>query len=210
MIFEHGAIYYASKDFFDFDSACNFFTENELLLYMPDTEGTRRSGLAGLIIEIDETGEYHGLTYEEAKKGAQEREFFAVRLESAADETNIILWLMCYKNSLFIQSFHFNSFLKKEQDIPVRIIFDFFLSELPKKSLLGMYIDKEDKTAEFDWANFFADENARLDILPDTVCVRQEKLDYVKVADGYIVHPLSHGFYAITNDPAVLCCFPLT
>jgi hypothetical protein len=210
MIFEHGAIYYASKDFFDFDSACHFFAENGVVMYVPDSNSTRIAGLAGLILEIDENGEYRALTYEEAEKAAYEKKFFKLRLKLDPEDGSDIAWWMRCKESLFIQTFYFDSFLKKEQDTPVRIIFDFFLSELPKKSLLGMYIDKEDKTAEFDWADFFADEKARLDILPDTVCVRKEKLDYVKVADGYIVHPLSHGFYAITRDPAVLCCFPLS
>ncbi|MEN9222698.1 MAG: hypothetical protein Q6M04_09705 [Thermostichus sp. BF3_bins_97] len=207
MIWQHGTIYYKSKKLFDFDDTIHFLVTNGLELYMPDYY--RSIGLAGLICTVDDQGDSYGLTYEQAKEEALTKDSLFIKLIWDRGENICIGWRMRFEGGLFVQRFFFDELDKEEFDDAVRIIFDFFLSELTKSTLIGMYIDKEDKTEEFDWSHFFIDDQAKLEILPDTVCVRREKLDHVNVSEGYIVQPLGHDFYVITNDPAVLCRLPL-
>ncbi len=210
MIWQHGTIYYLSKELFDFEDVYHFLSSQGLDFFMPEDDYFKSINVAGLMRAIDQQGGTYGLSYEAAKEEALNKDCFYLKLILNLDRGSFMGWQLVSSKSLFVQRLFFDELDKEEFDIAVKIIFEFFLSELAKTTLVGMYIDKEDRTEEFDWENFFSNEKARLDILPDTVCVRKEKLDYVKIADGYIVHPLNHGFYAITRDPAVLCCFPLS
>lgn len=208
MIFQQGRIYYKSIDLFDFDKTLTFLNHYGIELFTPSSiYSSSRKDQSRDIFAYDSSGDYYSISSSEAiKEKLANKDFLSFNIWLGEEQIN---WIFYY-NSLFSFVFYFDLVDREKFDFVVRIIFELFLSEIDKESLLGMYIDKEDKTEEFDWDHFFADEKARLDILPDTVCVRQEKLDCVKVANGYIVHPLNHGFYAITRDPAVLCCFPLS
>jgi len=190
MIFLQGRIYYKSMVQFDFDKVIAFLSQHGIELFAPNSAyAFPRKDRDREIFAYDNDGNYYPIVSLKAlEEKLKSKDFLSFYIWLDDDRIN---W-MFYHDRLFSFVFYFDLVDREKFNVIVKIIFELFLSEISKKSLLGMYIDKLDRTEEFDWENFFSDERARLDILPDTVCVRKEKLDYVKVADGYIVPGQTH------------------
>lgn len=117
-------------------------------------------------------------------------------------------WTFRLEQGYFIQDFYLGFFSQERRDQISRIFFKLFLSELAAnpESSLGMFVDKNGNTYEYNFADFFLDQsgNEVIDYVTDLVCVYKERLEKVEIEPGFGVKELDNGFVCVTRSAKFL------
>ena len=162
MVDRQGGIYYQGIDDFDFDRTFAFLAKQRISL-------TNKSK-NGKIFALDEVGDDDEVSYEQVKQKALSGNLF-----------NVIAWLNYQRKSFltfylkdnhFILEFYLGFLLQEERDLVSKIFLQLFLSETSySKTLLGMFVDKNGQTYEYDFAPVFFTDSEEVDYVTDLICL---------------------------------------
>lgn len=187
-----GCIYYNSRQGVDFEEIVDFFEKAGFYLKHPETKK---------IITVDREGESYTISYQKLCHQFCHNNRFVVKLWQ--DDyyylfCNFTVFANLFAFATSFHSFYFDEQIKKA----AKVFVDFFFEQLPKnKAIIGMYVDKFAKTEDIiDWDDFFQKPDMITTILPDILCVKQEKSINIKVEHyNYITKIIDERFLAIEN-----------
>ena len=168
-----GSIYYRSIKDFDFDKACAFLAQEGISLSNKHNESE--------ILALDDVGDEYKISYEQTKQKALSSNMF-----------NILIWLNYQRKSIltfrlqdncFVLDFYLGFLFQEERDRVSKAFTKFFLSEIAfnSQSLLGMFIDKNGKTYDYDFDPFFTKDEGIIECFTDLICVPENKLSRVNI-----------------------------
>lgn len=186
-------IYFISQQVFEFDEAIKFFASSNFHLIQPETRK---------IIALDEEGNSYETEYELVRHKVLNSQFFCVKLW--LDFASYIVWGFRLEYNAFIQDFHFYPLDDTQIEQASKVLFEFFLSQLYKNSPLGIYIDKFGHTEDYDWDNFFLHEESIVELLPDTLCIKKDRLNCITADISHHTEKMIDDYILITSDVQIL------
>ena len=191
-----GSIYYRNIEYFDFDRACAFLAKEGItLLNKPNN---------GKILALDNIGDDYEISYFEVKQKALSGNIFNVNIWLDYQRKSFLTFRL--QDNSFVLDFYLGFLSKKEKDRVSKILMMFFLSEVSSnpQSLLGMFIDKNGATHEYDFAPVFLTNSEEVDYVTDLICLPQEKFGLVKMESGFAKRELDNGFVCASRYPEFL------
>lgn len=191
-----GSIYYLNNDDFDFDRACDFLAKEGLTLIDKPKNGK--------ILALDDEGDDYVISYEQAKQKALSENLFNVTIWLNYQWQTI--WTFRRENNCWVQDFYLSFLLQEGRNQVSKIFVKFFLSEISfnPQSVLGMFIDKNGQTYDYDFAPFFLTDSEEIDYVTDLVCTPKDKLERIKVEPNFGVKELENGFVCVSRYPEFL------
>lgn len=192
-----GSIYYRSVTDFEFDRACDFISKEGIFLVNKPENGK--------ILALDEIGDEYEISYQQAKQKALNDDLFNLLIWQNC--RGQIIWTFRSHNGCFIFDFYLGFLSQEERDRVSKIFTKFFFSEIAEQpeSLLGMFIDKNGKTYDYDFDPFFTKDEGRIECFTDLICVPEEKLSRVNI-DSILdtVRWLDNGMVCASENIAFL------
>ncbi|MBE9048718.1 hypothetical protein IQ255_30810 [Pleurocapsales cyanobacterium LEGE 10410] len=192
-----GSIYYQSINDFNFDRTFAFLAKEGISLPNKSKNGK--------IIALDDVGDDYEVSYEQVKQKALNGSLF-----------NVVVWLNYQKKSFltfylkdkrFVLEFYLGFLLQEERDLVSKIFLKLFLSETTSysKTLLGMFIDKNGQTYEYDFSPVFLTDSEKVDYVTDLICLPRKKFDdLVIMRPGFAKKELNNGFVCASRHPEFL------
>ena len=192
-----GSIYYQSIHDFNFDRTFAFLAKEGISLPNKSKNGK--------IIALDDVGDDYEVSYEQVKQKALSGSLF-----------NVVAWLNYQKKSFltfylkdkhFVLEFYLGFLLQEERDLVSKIFLNLFLSEITSnfKTLLGMFVDKNGRTYEYDFAPVFFTDSEKVDYVTDLICLPQKKFDDLVIMEpGFAKKELNNGFVCASRYPEFL------
>ena len=191
-----GSIYYQSINDFNFDRTFAFLAKEGISLPNKSKNGK--------IFVLDEVGNNYEVSYEQVKQKALSGSLF-----------NVVAWLnhqkksfltFYLKNNHFVLEFYLGFLLQGERDLVSKIFLKLFISETTFfKTLLGMFVDKNGQTYEYDFAPVFFTDSEEVDYVPDLICLPQKKFDDLVIMEpGFAKKELNNGFVCASRYPEFL------
>ena len=111
------------------------------------------------------------------------------------------------KDKHFVLEFYLGFLLQEERDLVSKIFLNLFLSEITSnfKTLLGMFVDKNGRTYEYDFAPVFFTDSEKVDYVTDLICLPQKKFDDLVIMEpGFAKKELNNGFVCASRYPEFL------
>jgi len=196
------SIYFVSQQTFDFDEVMNFFTSSNFSLIHPETQK---------IISVDEEGDSFEIEYELVRHKALNSNYSNVKLwlmerYKDFDCYSYIYWAFRLHHNVFVQNFDFYPLADEEIEQVSKVLFQFFLSQIPKSHPLGIYIDKLGHTEDtINWDDFFSERESIADLLPDTLCIKKDKLPSITAdLSQHTMKMIDDEYILITSDVQIL------
>ena len=191
-----GSIYYRSIEDFDFDRACAFLAKEGVSLWNKSHNGK--------ILALDDVGDDYEISYEQVKQKALSGSIFNVNIW--LNYRSKSFWTFRSHNSCFVSDFYLGFLSQEERDRVSKIFTKFFLIEVSSnpQSLLGMFIDKNGRTHEYDFAPVFLTNSEEVDYVTDLICLPQEKFGLVAMESSFAMKELDNGFVCASRYPDFL------
>ncbi len=191
-----GSIYYESINDFDFDRTFAFLAKEGISLPNKSKNGK--------IIALDEVGDDYEVNYEQVKQKALSGSLF-----------NVVAWLnyqkksfltFCLKDDHFVLDFYLGYLLQEERDLVSKIFLKLFISETSySKRFLGMFVDKNGQTYDYDFAPVFFTNSEEVDYVTDLICLPKKKFDNLVIMEsGFAKKELNNGFVCASRYPKFL------
>ena len=192
-----GGIYYQSINDFNFDRTFAFLAREGISL--PNKLEN------GKIFALDEVGDDYEVSYDRVKQKALNGSLF-----------NVVAWLNYQQKSFlsfrlkdnhFILEFYLGFLSQKERDLVSKIFLKLFISETTSysKTILGMFVDKNGQTYDYDFAPVFFTDSEEVDYVTDLICLPQQKFDDLVIMEpGFAKKELNNGFVCASRYPEFL------
>lgn len=191
-----GSIYYQSIENFDFDRTCAFLAEEKIFLSdKPDN---------GKILALDDIGDDYEISYEQAKKKVLSGKTFNINIW--LNYQRKIFWTFRSQNDHFVLDFYLGFLSQEDRDKVSKIFTKFFLTEVfsNPQHLLGMFIDKNGRTHDYDFAPVFFTNSEKVDYVTDLICLPEEKFSLVVMESDFGMKKLDNGFVCASRYPEFL------
>ena len=110
------------------------------------------------------------------------------------------------KDNHFILEFYLGYLLQEERDLVSKIFLQLFLSETSySKTLLGMFVDKNGRTYDYDFAPVFFTDSEKVDYVTDLICLPRKKFDNLVIMEpGFAKKELNNSFVCASRYPEFL------
>ena len=123
----------------------------------------------------------------------------------------MLLQVMSYsirlKDNHFILEFYLGFLSQKERDLVSKIFLKLFISETTSysKTILGMFVDKNGQTYDYDFAPVFFTDSEEVDYVTDLICLPQQKFDDLVIMEpSFAKKELNNGFVCASRYPEFL------
>ena len=193
-----GSIYYQNIKEFDFDKTCNFLAREGISL------ASKRKLHNSKILALDDEGDDYEISYEQAKKKVLNSDY--ITINTWLNEQEQIFWAFRSQEGYFIMDFYVGFLSQAGRDKVSKMFFKFFLNEInfTPRSLLGMFIDKNGHTYDYDFAPVFFTDSEEVDYVTDLICLPKEKFGLVVMEPGFKMQELNNGFICASRYPEFL------
>lgn len=196
------SIYFVSQQTFDFDEAVNFLISSNFSLIHPETQK---------ITSVDEEGysfetEYELVRHKALNSNYSNVDLWLVEPFNSVDVYSCVLWTFRLYHDVFVQTFHLYAVANEQIEQTSKVLFQFFLSQIPKSHPLGICIDKFGDTEDMiDWNDFFSDPESIADLLPDTLCIKKDRLKSITAdLSQHTKKMIDDEYILITSDVQIL------
>ena len=198
MAIREGSIYYRNVEEFDFDKTCDFLEKEGISL------ASKRKLDNGKILALDDDGDDYEVSYEQVKEKVSSSNYLTINTWLNDEEK--IFWSFCPQDGHFVMDFYVGFLCQAGRDKVSKMFFNFFLSEINSipQSLLGMFIDKNGRTYDYDFAPVFFTNSEPVDYVTDLICLPQEKFGLVEMKPGFSRAELDNGFICASRYPEFL------
>ena len=187
-----GSIYYQSIQDFDFDRACTFLAEKKISFFNKHNNGN--------ILALNDVGDDYEISYEQVKQEALSGKTFNVNIW--LNERRKLFWTFRSQDGYFVFDFYLGFLSQEDRDKASKAFFDFFQSEICSKpqSLLGMFIDKNGRTHDYDFAPVFLTDSEEVDYVTDLICLPKEKFGLVAMESDFGMKELDNSFVCASRS----------
>ena len=192
-----GGIYYQSIDDFDFDRTFAFLAKEGISLLNKSKNGK--------IIALDDVGDDYEIRYEQVKQKALSGNLFSVVAWLNYQQKSFLTFYL--KDKHFVLEFYLGFLSQEERDLVSKIFLKLFLSETTSysKTLLGMFVDKNGQTYDYDFAPVFFINSEKVDYVTDLICLPEKKFDDLVIMEpGFAKKELNNGFVCASRYPEFL------
>ena len=192
-----GSIYYESINDFDFDRTFAFLAKEKISLPNKSENGK--------IIALDEVGDDYEVNYEQVKQKALSGSLFNVVAWLNYQEKSFVTFYL--KDNHFVLEFYLGFLLQENRDLVSKIFLKLFIRETTSysKTLLGMFVDKNGQTYEYDFSPVFFTDSEEVDYVTDLICLPKKKFDNLVIMEsGFAKKELNNGFVCASRYPKFL------
>ena len=192
-----GSIYYQSINDFNFDRTFAFLAKEGISLPNKSKNGK--------IFALDEVGDDYEVSYEQVKQKALNGSLFSVVAWLNYQKKSFLTFRL--KDNHFVLEFYLGFLWQEERDLVSKIFLKLFLSETTFyfKTILGMYVDKNGQTYDYDFAPVFFTDSEEVDYVTDLICLPQQKFDDLVIMElGFAKKELNNGFVCASRYPEFL------